>query len=186
MLKTINDFYKMELEHRKGDCMKLSELELDFTFALIEDAKTFVVHQLVNQKKAKLYYGVHMNSNNVSALVEKVGEVKLFNEVKDKGAMFNTSDFVQQYAKDQGLGKNDDLVADDEFHEKMNEAMNEAVAKHKEAAEAATTTSTIKVYKDEFMLLPYDIEIGEYQRILDTASTEGFTIYGEYAFIEIL
>lgn len=173
LLKTINNFYELELKERKGEIMRLSELDLDFSFALVDDARTMFVHHLVNSGKAKLYFGIQTNSTITQQVKDEIGEVVLFNEVKEKGAEMDLSKVAAG------------IKNEEEFKEKFEQQAQEVMDKFKEEVKNSVQKKAIKIHKDEFLLLPSDVDIKEYQKVLDKVNELG-SIYGESMFVEIL
>lgn len=192
MIKTARDYFEMELAPLKGKIMSLEELPVDLAFMTMpaDVHKTMVVPYLVSMGKLNLYIGAQVNSTIIPTIIEKVGELKVFNENKEKGPFLNTQKITAEIFEElKDLQEKDQEEFQKQFNERYQEEVEkqgkEIITQHKAEVEA-TTIKVGPIVHDDFLLVPKDIELREYQRLLKSVDEEGYSIYSEKVFVEIV
>lgn len=193
MIKQIRDYYELELKDNKGKIFKMEELPVDLMFMTLPSdvQKTLVVPYLASEGKVKLYLGVQTNSSIVPMIIEKVGELSEFNDHKQKGPFVDTAKISKEISESlKDLYETDKEEFKKQYEAKFNEEFQKQVEKAKELrkieVEITTEKSEIKVHKEEFMLVPHTVDLKDYQRVLSTIREEGYSVYSEQLFVEIL
>lgn len=171
MISAFRQYYTDYLKESKGKIIKVEDLEIDFTFATMENWQTILTLGLVNAKAVKLYFGIRVHTTATQIIKEEIPQVKLFNELKANGPEMNLK--LEKYADVKDM---DDLQ----------KAAKERIGEFKKEVEEAQQMADVIIFKDEIILLPFDVEPSSYQQVIDTLNKHDKMVHSEELYIEIL
>ena len=171
MINAFREYYTSYLKEQKGKIIKMDDLEIDLTFATMDNWRTILTHGLVVTKAVKLHFGIQVHPSATQIVKDEVVQVKLFNELKANGPELNL---------------NSEKYKDIQTREDLQKAAKERVDEFKEEVKEAQQMADIRILRDEIILLPFDVEPSSYQLVIDTINKHDKMVYNEDLYIEIL